>query len=134
MPRLSIVILAVGTRGDVEPFVLLGKKLLEDGHRVRLATHECFRSYITSTQRNLEFYPLGGDPVRLSEYMVKTKGWILPTSGELILEAPGYISMISEILFSCWGACVGKDPKSADTETAFTTSAIISNPVSYGHV
>lgn len=74
MMRLNIAILAVGTRGDIQPFVLLGKKLLKHGHRVRLATHECFRSFVTSAKVGLEFYPLGGDPVKLSEFMVKSQG------------------------------------------------------------
>jgi hypothetical protein len=67
IPSLRIAILAVGTRGDIQPFILIGKKLRQEGHRVRLASHECFREIITSS--NLEFYPLGGDPVKLSEYM-----------------------------------------------------------------
>jgi sterol 3beta-glucosyltransferase len=56
-------------------------KLLNDGHRVRLATHECYRQYVTSFGGGgLEFFPLAGDPVKLSEFMVKTQGNILPTS------------------------------------------------------
>ena len=69
IPKLTIAILAVGTRGDIQPFILLGKRLKKDGHRVRIATHECFRNYVKSPQVGLEFYPLGGDPVKLSEYM-----------------------------------------------------------------
>lgn len=33
----------VGTRGDVQPFTGIGLKLAAAGHRVRLATHACFR-------------------------------------------------------------------------------------------
>jgi hypothetical protein len=47
LPKLNIVILVVGTRGDVQPFVSIGKRLREDGHRVRIATHETYRKYIT---------------------------------------------------------------------------------------
>ena len=36
--------------------------------KVRLATHECFSQSVLS--KNLEFYPLAGDPMKLSEYMV----------------------------------------------------------------
>jgi hypothetical protein len=34
-PNINIVILVVGTRGDVQPFIYLGQRLLQDGHRVR---------------------------------------------------------------------------------------------------
>ena len=44
-------------------FVSLGQVLRANGHRVRLATHEVFRSFVRDN--GLEFYPLGGDPVDL---------------------------------------------------------------------
>ena len=39
---ISIVILIVGSRGDVQPYLALGKKLKQMGHRIRLATHQTF--------------------------------------------------------------------------------------------
>jgi hypothetical protein len=40
---LNVVIQVVGSRGDVQPFIALGKVLEEKyGHRVRLATHPTF--------------------------------------------------------------------------------------------
>ena len=41
-----------------QPFVALSKRLLEDGHHIRIATHECFRNFVTS--HNIEFFPLAG--------------------------------------------------------------------------
>lgn len=66
-PQMSIVILVVGTRGDVQPFVYLGQRLQKDGHRVRLATHAEYRADVA--KGGLEFFPLAGDPRKLSEYM-----------------------------------------------------------------
>ncbi|MBA0797110.1 hypothetical protein Gohar_007833, partial [Gossypium harknessii] len=60
IPPLQIVMLIVGTRGDVQPFVAIGKRLQADGHRVRLATHSNFKDFVLDA--GLEFYPLGGDP------------------------------------------------------------------------
>lgn len=37
---MHIVIATVGTRGDAQPYVALGKVLSARGHRVTLATHE----------------------------------------------------------------------------------------------
>ena len=71
-------------RGDIHPFTLLGKRLIADGHRVRLATHACFSDYVRG--EGLEFYPLAGDPMKLSEFMVKTQGWIWPSSLEQLKE------------------------------------------------
>lgn len=66
-PKMTLVILVVGTRGDVQPFVYLGQRLQKDGHRVRLATHAEYRADVE--KGGLEFYPLAGDPRKLSEYM-----------------------------------------------------------------
>jgi sterol 3beta-glucosyltransferase len=64
IPRLKIAILVVGTRGDVQPFLAMAKRLQEFGHRVRLATHANFRSFVRAA--GVEFYPLGGDPRELA--------------------------------------------------------------------
>ena len=76
VPPLSIVIMVVGSRGDVQPFIPIGRRLAAR-HRVRVATHREFRPMVE--QAGLEFYPLGGDPHQLMEYIVKTGGSILPT-------------------------------------------------------
>eukprot|EP00602_Paraphysomonas_sp_CaronLab_P008597 CAMPEP_0185034326 /NCGR_PEP_ID=MMETSP1103-20130426/24086_1 /TAXON_ID=36769 /ORGANISM="Paraphysomonas bandaiensis, Strain Caron Lab Isolate" /LENGTH=1441 /DNA_ID=CAMNT_0027570941 /DNA_START=187 /DNA_END=4512 /DNA_ORIENTATION=+ len=139
VPRLRIVIMAVGTRGDVQPFALLGQKLRADGHRVRLATHACFREYVTSFGGGgLEFYPLGGDPVKLSEFMVKTHGCVIPTDSGILKQLPQNILMLNDIINSCWGACVDPDPHGAvlagHRPRRFMADAIISNPVTYAHI
>ena len=59
----------VGTRGDLQPFVGIGLRLLSLGHRVRLASHDLYRKTVQDC--GLEFYPLGGDPKVLSEFVVK---------------------------------------------------------------
>ena len=57
-PILNIVILVVGTRGDVQPFVNLGLELKGRGHTVRIATHSEYRKDVT--KENLLYYPLAG--------------------------------------------------------------------------
>lgn len=81
-------------RGDMQPFVQLGLRLQRDGHRVRLATHACFRDYVQG--KGLEFYPLAGDPLKLSEFMVKTQGFVIPTTPELLMQVEGL-----RYLFEC---------------------------------
>lgn len=45
---LHFTFLTIGSRGDVQPYIALGKRLLQEGHRVRIATHGEFRSWIES--------------------------------------------------------------------------------------
>ena len=56
---MRIMIIAMGSRGDVQPYVALGKGLKAAGHSVRLATHENFESLVNSHE--LEFCPLKGN-------------------------------------------------------------------------
>jgi UDP:flavonoid glycosyltransferase YjiC (YdhE family) len=132
VPPLSIVIMIVGTRGDVQPFIPIGLRLKSDGHRVRVATHREFRPVIEKAE--LEFYPLAGDPHALIEYMVKTGGRIVPLRPDHIIEdVPKKRAMIAEILASTWPACTAPDPEKPNAP-AFRADFIIANPPSYGHL
>lgn len=123
-PPLQIVMLIVGTRGDVQPFVAIGKRLQEYGHRVRLATHSNFKEFVKSS--GLEFYPLGGDPKVLAGYMVKNKGFLPSEPSEIPIQR----SQIKDIVFSLLPACTAND---LDTDVPFNVDAIIANPPAYGH-
>ncbi|KAL0419672.1 UNVERIFIED_CONTAM: Sterol 3-beta-glucosyltransferase UGT80A2 [Sesamum radiatum] len=124
VPPLQIVMLIVGTRGDVQPFVAIGKRLQDYGHRVRLATHSNFKEFVLTS--GLEFYPLGGDPKVLAGYMVKNKGF-LPSGPS---EIPVQRNQMKEIIYSLLPAC--KEPD-IDSGIPFKADAIIANPPAYGH-
>lgn len=69
-PRLNIVVMVIGSRGDVQPFVAVAKVLAEQGgHRVRLATHPAFKEFVE--ENGVEFFDVGGDPAELMAFMVK---------------------------------------------------------------
>ncbi|CAF1234226.1 unnamed protein product [Rotaria sp. Silwood1] len=129
VPRLAIVILIVGTRGDVQPFIALGQALRAIGHRVRLATHETFRSFVRGN--GLEFYPLAGDPADLMSFMVKNAG-IIPSLNSIIEgDVKKKRRSLANILASTWQACVADDD---ETNAPFIAEAIIANPPSFGHI
>lgn len=51
---------------------------------MRIATHAAYRDVILDS--GLEYYPLAGDPLKLSEYMVKSQGCVVPLTSELLYE------------------------------------------------
>ena len=61
LPKLTIAILVVGTRGDVQPFCAVAMRLRDKyGHRVRLATHAIYRDFVESL--GIEFFSTGRGP------------------------------------------------------------------------
>ncbi|KAJ0244369.1 Sterol 3-beta-glucosyltransferase UGT80A2 [Hirschfeldia incana] len=124
IPPMQIVMLIVGTRGDVQPFVAIAKRLQEYGHRVRLATHANFREFVLAA--GLEFYPLGGDPKVLAGYMVKNKGFLPSGPSEIPIQR----KQMKDIIYSLLPACEEPDP---GTGVSFKADAIIANPPAYGH-
>jgi len=54
---MKIILTSIGTRGDIEPFLAIGKILKEKGHQVICASSEQFRELTESC--NLEFASLG---------------------------------------------------------------------------
>jgi len=132
IPSLSIAILIVGSRGDVQPFLPIARRLAHDGHRVRIATHAVFREFVES--HGVEFFPLAGDPRELMEYMVMTGGKLIPLHLHQLLEqVPRKRAIMAEILASTWAACTEPDPGCAGARP-FVADAVIANPPSQGHV
>jgi len=62
-PAMNIVVQVIGSRGDIQPFIALGKELQKYGHRIRIATHPTFKEFVEDV--GLEFFSIGGDPAEL---------------------------------------------------------------------
>ena len=58
--EVRVVVVTLGSRGDVQPYVALGAGLKASGHEVVLATHAPFEPEVRS--RGLDFFPMEGDP------------------------------------------------------------------------
>ncbi|XP_057795450.1 sterol 3-beta-glucosyltransferase UGT80B1-like [Salvia miltiorrhiza] len=124
VPKLKIAVLVVGTRGDVQPFLAVARRLQAYGHHVRLATHSNFRGFVKSA--GVDFYPLGGDPRVLAGYMARNKGLIPSAPGEIAIQR----KQIKAIIESLLPACTEPD---LITGEPFRAQAIIANPPAYGH-
>ncbi len=56
---MRIVIIALGSRGDVQPCIVLARGLQDAGHTVLLASHANFAPLVSDY--NIHFFPLSGD-------------------------------------------------------------------------
>lgn len=56
---MHVTILALGSRGDIQPYAALGSGLRSAGHRVRFVTFESFAPLIA--ELGLDFHPIAGD-------------------------------------------------------------------------
>ena len=56
---MHITIVAIGSRGDIQPYIALGQGLQQAGHDVRLNTHLDFEALVR--EHHLEFAPLHGN-------------------------------------------------------------------------
>ena len=56
---MHITILALGSRGDIQPYATLGHGLKSAGHQVRFITFENFASLVA--ENKLDFYPIQGN-------------------------------------------------------------------------
>lgn len=140
-PRLNIVIMVIGSRGDIQPFLRIGKVLKENSnHRVRIATHPAFRDFVS--EAGLEFFSVGGNPSELMAFMVKNPGLIPNMSTVMQGEIGRRREQMAEMFEGFWRACVNSaddehDPKNIDllnSRDPFIADAIIANPPSFAHV
>lgn len=141
-PKLNIVIMVIGSRGDIQPFLKIGKLLKEDhGHRVRIATHPAFKKFVEQDS-NLEFFSVGGDPAELMAFMVKNPG-LMPS---LKTVRAGEIGRRRDAMFEMfqgfWRACINatddekevSNLKMMSDKHPFVADAIIANPPCFAHV
>lgn len=60
---MHITFIALGSLGDVLPYIALGQGLHQAGHEIRFATFENFQDVVT--ERGLEYFPIQGDSRQL---------------------------------------------------------------------
>lgn len=101
---MRIAIIASGSRGDVEPYVALGKGLQAAGHVVRLVTHQDFESLAVA--HGVEFWPVAGSVQDVAQSMAELieKGNFLAILSQMGKEAQrGALALASASLAACQG-------------------------------
>ncbi|KAH7322330.1 hypothetical protein B0J17DRAFT_633377 [Rhizoctonia solani] len=130
-PAMSINVMVVGSRGDVQSYVALGQQLQEYGHTVRISTHETFRSLVKHA--GLMFFNIGGDPGELTGYLVRNPGLVPGLDSLKNGDVGKNQGIVAEILDRCLLSCYAEDEDS-EGEPGFAADLIISNPPTFAHI
>ena len=142
IPTLNVVIMVIGSRGDIQPFLKVGKLLKENyGHRVRIATHPAFKNFVEHDS-GLEFFSVGGDPAELMAFMVKNPGLMPSVSTVRAGEIGRRRDAMFEMFQGFWRACINATDDEKDVSNLkmmgdkhpFVADAIIANPPCFAHV
>ncbi|KAF4032774.1 Glycosyltransferase family 28 N-terminal domain [Phytophthora infestans] len=137
IPHMNICLAAIGTWDNgVKQFVAIGIKLKEQGHRVRIAANERFRTEIML--RGLEFYPLAGARESVQDFAKfvyeSQNAARVATPGRL---GTGAIQAFKELIYSLWPAAHGSDPHGGGANLPglhFRADSLLWHPLLLGHV
>ncbi len=105
---MQIAIIALGSRGDVQPFIALGLGLQKAGHTVRMIATQDFETLVKSY--GLEFCPMGGNSqegIERKEWReLSEKGHLFTITRYLMKEAQ---RIIVDLVENGLAACQGMD-------------------------
>ncbi|KAF2477040.1 UDP-Glycosyltransferase/glycogen phosphorylase [Lindgomyces ingoldianus] len=137
--KLNVCVIVIGSRGDIQPFLKIGKILKDDyGHRVRIATHPAFKKFVEEDS-GLEFFSVGGDPSELMAFMVKNPGLIPSVDTIKDGEIGRRRAAMYDMFQGMWRACINSTDDENDKANMkmmgdkhpFVADAIIANPPSF---
>ncbi|SJM88097.1 related to Sterol 3-beta-glucosyltransferase [Zygosaccharomyces bailii] len=98
--KFKVGLLTIGSRGDVQPYIALGKGLQKEGHNVIIITHGEFRGFVES--HGIEFDEIAGNPAELMSFMVEHESLNV---GLLKDASSRFRKWIAELLVTSWKAC-----------------------------
>ncbi|KAI7822657.1 hypothetical protein BC939DRAFT_503666 [Gamsiella multidivaricata] len=101
---LHITCLTIGSRGDVQPYIALCKRLMKDGHKCRISTHGEYKDWIEG--HGIEFGLVGGDPGELIELCVENGMFTVSFIRESLKRFRGWLD---ELLDTAWESCQNTD-------------------------
>lgn len=98
--RIRVVMLTIGSRGDVQPFINLGLGMKDRGYDVKIVTHKCFEDIVR--QHDIDFFGLSFDPKKLMSLCVNNTMF----SYNFVRESFNtFLPYINDLLNEAWEGC-----------------------------
>lgn len=106
---MRIVVPTTGSRGDVQPYIALGRELRRRGHSICLATHADFEELVR--QHGLDFFPIeaSGQALQSSDVGDRMLQAGDNTFTFLVAFARLRQPLVRQLMSACWQACAGAD-------------------------
>jgi sterol 3beta-glucosyltransferase len=104
---MRITILAIGSRGDVQPYVALGVELKKAGAFVRIVTFENFGDFVTD--HGLEFYPISGDVSKIASSDAVRSAMQADNPLKVLLSFNTLKTLAAQLQKDFFEACQGSD-------------------------
>ncbi|OJD37095.1 udp-glucose:sterol glycosyltransferase [Diplodia corticola] len=101
---MRITCLTIGSRGDVQPYIALCKRLMKEGHQTKIASHEEFGDWVRS--HGIGFEPVAGNPAELMQLCVESGMFTATFLAKAHFTFRGWLSALLE---SAWQACQDSD-------------------------
>jgi sterol 3beta-glucosyltransferase len=101
---MNIVFLALGSRGDIQPFIALALNLKKLNHTVLIASHDIYGELTRAY--GIEFYSLSGNPIEIfaseeGQKLLKSKNAIKSAKIFSNMQLPLADKILSECLIAC---------------------------------
>lgn len=104
---MTIVLLAMGSRGDTQPYLALGQALKRTGQRVRIAAFENFASQVESAE--LGFFPIPGDVSAIAGDPAARAAMRADTPLRFFTSLRQLRSLVFDLQQHLWAACQGAE-------------------------
>jgi sterol 3beta-glucosyltransferase len=106
---MLVTVIAIGTRGDVQPYLALSQGLIEAGYAVRLVTHAAFETL--ARDYAIPFFPLDDD---MQEFLQPERARKVLDAGQNGLLFAYRLArftdpLVNQYMQRCWEACQDAD-------------------------
>lgn len=102
----KIAMFTMGTRGDVQPYIILSKELMKNGYDVTLGSHPCWKKLIEDA--GIYFEPIGPD-IDIEKEVAIIRGKVSSPALSMLKTMNFVFRIIQESTHEIFEVCKGKD-------------------------
>lgn len=102
----KVAMFTMGTRGDIQPYIILSKELIRNGYDVTLGSHPCWRHLVEDS--SIHFEPIGPD-IDIEKEVAIIRGRTSNPALSMLRMMKFVFKMIQHSTHEIYEVCKGKD-------------------------